>query len=329
MRTQTSFRYVVIVTALCLGCLGTLPAAAEDKPKETVAQRLDRLERLLNSRGLLDMLQQIQQLQDEVRQLQGQIEVQDHKLEQLSERQRNLYADVDQRLRQLQQKGGTTTTGAAAPAATAGGPPLTSLSPVPGAPRSATGGGGDNLMTTDVTNTPAAAPSKNTRTAMAEKQPAQGQPGADIQPAGVEHAGGVSEAQIQARYQEAFKLLKQSRYDQAIHAFQAFLSAYPDSDYADNAQYWLAEAYYVTRDFPSALREYQKLVKTYPNSQKFTHGMLKIAYTLQELGRTDEAKKQLQDLIKNYPSSTAARLAEERLQRINASAAAAPAPAKQ
>jgi tol-pal system protein YbgF len=331
MRTQISFRHVVIIIALCLGCLATLRVAAEDKPKETVAQRLDRLERLLSSRGLLDMLQQIQQLQDEVRQLRGQIEVQDHKLEQLSERQRNLYADVDQRLRQLQHKGGAATpsTGAAPPSGAAGGPPLTSLSPVPGAPGTATGGAGDNLMTTDVSNTPAAAPTRDSRMAMREERPGQKLTGSDIQPAGVEHAGGVSEAQIQARYQDAFKLLKQSRYDQAIHAFQTFLAAYPDSDYADNAQYWLAEAYYVTRDFPSALREYQKLVKNYPNSQKYTHGMLKIAYTLQELGRVDEAKKQLQDLIKNYPNSTATRLAEERLQRINASAAAAPAPAEQ
>jgi tol-pal system protein YbgF len=318
MRTQLSFRHAVSIITLCLVSLITQPAAAEDKPKETMAQRLDRLERLLNSRGLLDMLQQIQQLQDEVRQLRGQIEVQDHKLEQLSQRQRNLYADVDQRLRQLQHKGGGTPASGAA-----GGPPLTSLSPVLGTSGTAAAGAGDNLTTTDVTNAPAATTSKGTSMAMTEEKP-----GSDIQPAGVEQAGGVSEAQIQARYQEAFKLLKQSRYDQAIHAFQTFLSAYPNSDYADNAQYWLGEAYYVTRDFPSALREYQKLVKNYPNSQKFTHGMLKIAYTLQELGRTDEAKKQLQDLIKNYPSSTAARLAEERLQRINASAAV-PAPAKQ
>lgn len=336
----------LLVTALCLGTVLTMPAAAQDKAPQsgTVAQRLDRLERLLNSKGLLDMLQQIQQLQQEVRQLRGDIEVQNHKLEQLSERQRNLYADVDQRLRQL--RGGN-----AAASETGGnsgdgnsGPPLDSLAPVTGAGNATAGAPGDNLMTLDINGNQGAAPSSNAmptgptaapRTAMAEEGPPPGQPAqdTDIQPPGMEQARDVSPVQIQSQYQDAFKLLKQSRYDQAIRAFQEFLSAYPDSDYADNAQYWLAEAYYVTRNFEPALKEYRKLVQKYPNSQKYTHGLLKIGFTLQELGRLDEARKQLQELMEKYPGTTAARLAEERLQRINAAAAtqppAQPAPAPQ
>jgi tol-pal system protein YbgF len=331
---------VIVTAALGLGGIFAAPAAAQDRQQpETVAQRLDRLERLLNSKGLLDMLQQIQQLQQEVRQLRGDIEVQNHKLEQLSERQRNLYADVDQRLRQLRGGGGATPVengGGGGPSG--GGPPLDSLEPVTGAGNS-TAQAGDNLMTLDITpdqgessSSMSAGPSAAPQTAMAEEGAAQ--PGSaqdtDIQPPGMEQSRNVSPVQIQSQYQDAFKLLKQSRYEQAIRAFQEFLSAYPNSNYADNAQYWLAEAYYVTRDFEPALREYRKLVQNYPNSQKYTHGMLKIGYTLQELGRLDEAKEQLQKLMQKYPGTTAARLAEERLQRINASATVAPAgPAQQ
>ena len=125
---------------------------------------------------------------------------------------------------------------------------------------------------------------------------------------------------MEAEYQQAFKLLKQSLYDQAIKAFQAFLTAHPSSQYSDNAQYWLAEAYYVTRQFEPALAEYTRLVNNYPKSQKLTHAMLKIGYAQQELGNIDAAKKTLQDLVQRYPGTTAARLAEERLIKINAAA---------
>ncbi len=47
--------------------------------------------------------------------------------------------------------------------------------------------------------------------------------------------------------------LKDSQFDQAIAAFQQFLTTYPDSSLADNAQYWLGEAYYVNKSFPEAL----------------------------------------------------------------------------
>ncbi|MEJ2761646.1 MAG: tol-pal system protein YbgF [Gammaproteobacteria bacterium] len=281
-------------------------------------------------------MQQVQELQQEVRKLRGNIEVQNHKLEQLGKRQRDLYADVDQRLRKLSRNAGGVGSGGAGQGGK-GGPPLTSLAPVTGSSGAAAGAPGDNLMTLDINN-----PSSSKATAKAGKQTAMAkessqqpksetaQSGADIQPAAVKQAESMSPVQIQAQYQDAFKLLKQSHYDEAIRAFQKFLAAHPDSNYADNAQYWLAEAYYVTGNYKQALKEYRKLVKAYPDSQKLTGGLLKIGYTLQELGKTDEARQQLQALVQKYPGTTAARLAEERLQRLNADAAAKPAaPAKQ
>jgi TolA-binding protein len=46
-----------------------------------------------------------------------------------------------------------------------------------------------------------------------------------------------------ANYQASFELLKQGRYDEAASALQQFMVAFPNSEYADNAQYWLAETH--------------------------------------------------------------------------------------
>ncbi len=67
---------------------------------QTTEQRLQRLEQMANSRGQLqaDMMLQINELQQKVRDLSGLLEVQQHKLKQMQERQRDLYRDIERRL---------------------------------------------------------------------------------------------------------------------------------------------------------------------------------------------------------------------------------------
>jgi tol-pal system protein YbgF len=120
----------------------------------------------------------------------------------------------------------------------------------------------------------------------------------------------------QAAYNTAFNLLKAGQYDQAIAAFNSFLIKYPNSDYAANAQYWLGETYYVMRKFEPAIKAYTTLTRLYSDSPKYTHALLKIGYSYHELGQIERAKTSLEDLKNRHPDTTAARLAEERLQRI-------------
>ena len=69
-------------------------------------------------------------------------------------------------------------------------------------------------------------------------------------------------------YQVAFELLKEERYDMAAASFQQFLVAFPNSELADNAQYWLAESYYATDKFEQALRDFEIVINDYPRSRK-------------------------------------------------------------
>jgi TolA-binding protein len=64
-------------------------------------------------------------------------------------------------------------------------------------------------------------------------------------------------------YQAAFELLKEQRYEPAAMAFQQFLVSFPDSQLADNAQYWLAESYYVTDQFEKALAQFQLVISKF------------------------------------------------------------------
>ena len=119
-------------------------------------------------------------------------------------------------------------------------------------------------------------------------------------------------------YRDAFALLKSGEYDQAITAFEAFQQQYPASQYGDNAQFWLAEAHYVKRDFAAALSAYQTMLSRYPASKKLSHAMLKIGYSYSELGQAAEARTVLAELQERFPGSAAALLAGQRIAQLPA-----------
>ena len=131
-------------------------------------------------------------------------------------------------------------------------------------------------------------------------------------------AGGAAGGSVndQQAYNAAFELIQARRYEEAANAFRNFLSTHASSRLVDNAQYWLAETYYVRRMFAEALPEFQKVIDSYPQSAKLPDALLKVGYCNHELQRFDAAREALEQVTRMYPDTTAARLAAQRLQRI-------------
>jgi tol-pal system protein YbgF len=119
-------------------------------------------------------------------------------------------------------------------------------------------------------------------------------------------------------YLAAFNLLKDGQYDRAIAAFQKFLVTYPDSSLADNAQYWMGEAFYVNRAFPEAQAAFQRVVDKYPQSRKIPDALLKIGYCRYEMKQWDPAREVLTQVVTRYADSPAGRLAQQRLDKMAA-----------
>ena len=119
-----------------------------------------------------------------------------------------------------------------------------------------------------------------------------------------------------ALYDSSFELLKDGRYPEAAQGFQQLLETWPESSYAGNSQYWLAETLYVRREFARALPEFQRVVETYPRSSKVADALLKVGFCQYELGHYQDARSALDRVVERYPESSAARLATERLERM-------------
>jgi len=77
-------------------------------------KRVGAVEAVVQGNGLQDMQNQIEQLKQEIAQLKGDLEVASHNLETAQQRQKDLYADTDTRIRKLE----------SAPESNAGAPPV-------------------------------------------------------------------------------------------------------------------------------------------------------------------------------------------------------------
>ncbi len=182
---------LLILVMIFLLAPGALSAAEKSNAgRMTAEQRLERLERILRNQSLTDIVLQLQQLQQEVQQLRGEVELQNHTMDALNKRQRDLYLDIDKRLSGIQPRP-MLPTGQAGP-----GGPAASAGESAGAPV--------NTAAEPALQTTVPAGSE-TQTAVTPPDPKQ-------------------EAEA---YQFAFNLLKQGRYKESIKSFRDFLNQFP------------------------------------------------------------------------------------------------------
>jgi tol-pal system protein YbgF len=117
-------------------------------------------------------------------------------------------------------------------------------------------------------------------------------------------------------YARAFEHLKARNYTAAIDGFRSLAASHPNGQLADNTQYWLGEAYYVSQDYDHAVAAFQRVLDTWPDSRKAPDALLKLGYTQQEQKKIPAARVSLQQVITKYPGSDAARLAADRLTKL-------------
>jgi len=214
-------------------------------------RRLATMERIVDNQSLAQMTQQLGSLERRVDQMQGVAETLEHDAGSTADRQRQLYADLDSRIQELES-------------------------------------------------------ALNARGAAGVLE------GGTLPPGQLPVPGGSD----RNNYQVAFELLKEERYEMAATAFKQFLVTFPDSELADNAQYWLAESYYASDKFEQALADFEVVINNYPRSRKVPDALLKMGYCNYSLRRWDAARVMLSRVQADYPETTAARLAGQYLTRM-------------
>ncbi len=117
-------------------------------------------------------------------------------------------------------------------------------------------------------------------------------------------------------YRAAVELVKAGNHAEGAAALRAFLAKHPRHDFADNAQYWLGEAYYAQKDYPNALTEFRNVVETYPRGNKVPDALLKVGYCYLALGQADRSRAVLEQVVNLYPKTEPAVTAAKRLESL-------------
>ena len=106
------------------------------------------------------------------------------------------------------------------------------------------------------------------------------------------------------QYDYAFSLLRQQEYAEAERALTAFIDAHPDDSLTGNAYYWLAETYYVRRDYQKAAGYFASGYRNFPEGTKATDNLLKLAMSLANIDQKDKACFTFKELAERFPDAS-------------------------
>jgi tol-pal system protein YbgF len=211
-----------------------------DQLERALSQRLDTLE--AKNAGLVDMFRDVEQIKADIAKLRGQYEVLSYELEQAQKRQRDLYVDLDSRLRKLEGGSG------AADAAPAAGGAASATSPATGRP----GDSASEQRTYDVAleqfksgSYPAAIASFQAFVRTYPKSP--------LAPSALYWIGNAQYAQRDFRA--------------AIATQRQLLAAYPDSQKVPDALLNIASCQVELGDAAGARRSLEEIVAKHPTSE--------------------------------------------------------------
>lgn len=270
MKSPTKHFWLVssALVALC-----AIAGTSFAQSSERLGQRTTGIEHKLDTPALARMVNQLAILREQVRNLRGDIQEIRHQLQELQARQRDIYSNLDRRLRKLEQGGTAPQDSSDSSSNTASQTPFSSSSKLPKI--------GSN--------------------------------------AAVQNISSISPSKAYAAYEQAFNVLKEGRYARSRQEFREFLRRYPNSQYADNARYWLGESYYAERLFNQALEQFRKVLANFPNGNKRAAARLKIGFIQYEQGKLEQARETLVKVIQRHPNSAVASLAKQRLRLIDSS----------
>ncbi len=232
-----------------------------------------------SANALYEIMGRLEQLQGEVQQLTGKVEEQANLIAEMKKSQGTIYSDVDERINKLEKK--------------AEGVKPSAAESVP----VQEGAVGVEAKVEPQVAAPAVA-------SEAKQAPVQKQETGQVSaPAGDE----------KQQYQQAYEALRNGHTAQAIAEFNGLLSKNPKGESANNAQYWLGEAYRVNQDIDSARKAFNGVIENYPGSTKVPDALLKLGTIEVEQKNPAKAREYLTRVTVDFPSSTAARLAAKKL----------------
>ena len=221
--------------------------------QQSIDARLGKLEEALKSQALLDLFTQLEALKADMSKLRGQIEVLNNNVENSAKRQRDMYLDLDTRMRRFEQQGG--------PAAEA--PVTPGAAPAPVAGSAAPAG---PAATVAVVNVDSGAESRAYEAAQAQRRLGNYQ-GAIIAFQNFITQHPKSTLAPRAQYWIGDSHFNLREFKLAISSQQALLKTYPESPTVPDAMLNVASSQIEMGESATGRKTLEEIVARYPASE--------------------------------------------------------------
>lgn len=111
----------------------------------------------------------------------------------------------------------------------------------------------------------------------------------------------------QTLYRQATQNAVDRQYDEAEQGFSSFLQKYPKHSLAGAAQYWLGETYYARGDYRGAAQNFLKGYQDYPKSRRAPDSLFKLGLALKKMGEKERACSSLAAVSSEFPNAVEAK----------------------
>lgn len=122
---------------------------------------------------------------------------------------------------------------------------------------------------------------------------------------------------VDNNFREGLALVRQNQCMHGSARLREFIKKNPNSDLADNAQYWIGACYFAQRDYAKAVNELTEVMLRYGKGDKAPAALLLLAEAFAATGETTDAKLVLQKIVSEYPRTEEAEQAKQKLQSLS------------
>ena len=117
-------------------------------------------------------------------------------------------------------------------------------------------------------------------------------------------------------FDEAKAFLMSTKYKDSFNAFDRFISAYPNSEKIADAKYYLGYSQFALKNYNAAIKTYSKVLELHAESTILPDTIYGIANCEIQLAKIGNAKKTLRELIRQYPNAEIISKAKRRLKAL-------------
>jgi tol-pal system protein YbgF len=102
----------------------------------------------------------------------------------------------------------------------------------------------------------------------------------------------------------------------AIQGFEVYISSFPRSELADDAQFYIGNTHYADGQYRAAAEAFEQVVLHYADGDQVAEALYKRGLALDRLGEPDLARQAFELVVQNYPEDNMANLAQQFLDRL-------------